>query len=57
MLQACVFIATFTEHLTCTRHYLKCITGLLHLGLLTIVEVDTLIPTVPMRKLRHRNVT
>lgn len=58
MLQFCVLmiILTSTEHLTLTRHYLKYITGLLHLSLVIIIEVDTLIPTLPMRKLRQRNV-
>lgn len=57
MLQFCVLIIlTSTEYLTLTRHYLKYITGLLHLSIVIIIEVDTLIPILPMRKLRQRNV-
>lgn len=40
-------IIMFTELLTCTRHYLKCIMRLLHLSLITIKEVDILIPFYP----------
>lgn len=57
MLQVCVTITImFTEHLTCPRHYLKCIMELLHLSLLIIIDMAILIPTLPMRKLRYRNV-
>lgn len=51
-----IIIIMFTEHLTCPRHYLKCIMELLHLSLLTIVDMGILIPISPMRKLRYRNV-
>lgn len=35
-----MIIKTWIEHLACSRHYLKYVTGLLHLKFITTVEVD-----------------
>ena len=40
---------------TSTRHFLGYIPGLLHLNLIIILEVDSLIPTLTIRKLRQKH--